>query len=365
VTWTDFSGLGGDNSVTSIKAQGFTATGVKIGGEILVNTITSGGQMDPSITASGPNGFLVAWTDIGTASGVQAQLFTFASADENTALTLNVAAAVTDTDGSETLALVASSIPVGATLSDGVNSFTATTGQTSVDISTWTLAKLTITPSLNFTGDFPLTFTATTTDHATLSSGAVTDTRSVSQTIDVIVTPVAGSGSGISHAAVLAGSDSNVVGSAGNDTLQGGSGNDVLTGGGGNDTYVFGRGGGQDRIVNGAPGSAGPSGELDFAAGIRTDQLWFQRDGNDLSIAVMGSQDKVTVADWFNAGASQRQEIKTADGSSIGSSLAQLVQAMATYSAAHPGFDATAIAQAPTDQNLQNTIAASWHGSTG
>ena len=124
-----------------------------------------------------------------TAGGVQAQLFTLTSTDENTALALNVAAAVTDTDGSETLALVASSIPVGATLSDGVNSFTASAGQTSVDISTWTLANLTITPALNFTGDFQLTFTATTTDHATLSSGAVTDTRSVSQTIDVIVTP--------------------------------------------------------------------------------------------------------------------------------------------------------------------------------
>ena len=167
-----FSGLGGDNSASSIKAQRFSATGAKIGGEILVNTLTSGGQMDPAITASGPNGFLVAWTDTGT-GGVQAQLFTLTSTDENTALALNVAAAVTDTDGSETLALVASSIPVGATLSDGVNSFTASAGQTSVNISTWTLANLTITPALNFTGDFQLTFTATTTDHATLSSGAV------------------------------------------------------------------------------------------------------------------------------------------------------------------------------------------------
>ena len=90
--------------------------------------------MDPAITASGPNGFLVAWTDTGNTGGVQAQLFTLTSTDENTALALNVAAAVTDTDGSETLALVASSIPVGATLSDGVNRFTASAGQTSVDI---------------------------------------------------------------------------------------------------------------------------------------------------------------------------------------------------------------------------------------
>ena len=59
------------------------------------------------------------------------------------------------------------------------------------------------------------------------------------------------------------------------------------------------------------------------------------------------------------------QDIKTADGASIGANVAQLVQAMASYSAGHPGFDATATAQAPNDPNLQNTIAASWHGSTG
>src|SRR5439155_18768911 len=137
-----------------------------------------------------------------------------------------------------------------------VNRFTATDGHTNVDISSWTLANLTVTPTLDFTGDFQLTFTATATDHATLSSGTATNTRSVSQTIDVIVTPAAESG--IAHAAALAGSSPDVIGSAGNDTLQGGSGHDVLTGGGGNDTYVFGRGGGQDRIVNGTPGNARP-----------------------------------------------------------------------------------------------------------
>ena len=79
----------------------------------------------------------------------------------------------------------------------------------------------------------------------------------------------------------------------------------------------------------------------------------------------MGSHDKITVADWFNAGASQLQDIKTADGSHIGSNLAQLVQAMANYSADHPGFDATATAQAPNDPSLQNTIAASWRSSAG
>jgi hypothetical protein len=43
------------------------------------------------------------------------------------------------------------------------------------------------------------------------------------------------------------------------------------------------------------------------------------------------------------------------------SAVAQLVQAMATYSAGNPGFDPTSVAQAPNDAGLQTTIAASWH----
>ena len=52
---------------------------------------------------------------------------------------LNVAYLVNDKDGSETLSVSVSAIPVGATLTDGVNSFTATAGQTSVDISGWSI----------------------------------------------------------------------------------------------------------------------------------------------------------------------------------------------------------------------------------
>jgi hypothetical protein len=34
---------------------------------------------------------------------------------------------------------------------------------------------------------------------------------------------------------------------------------------------------------------------------------------------------------------------------------------MATYSAAHPGFDPTQVSQHPTDTALQNAVAAAWH----
>ena len=140
-----------------------------------------------------------------------------------------------------------------------------------------------------------------------------------------------------------------------------GSGTDVLTGGGGNDTDQFGHGGGQDRIVNGTATSTAASGKLDFGASISANQLWFQRNGNDLTIEVMGSHDQVTVGGWFSGAGSQLAGIKTADGMTLDTGVSQLVQAMAAYSSAHAGFDPTAVTQAPADTSLQNTLAASWH----
>jgi len=39
----------------------------------------------------------------------------------------------------------------------------------------------------------------------------------------------------------------------------------------------------------------------------------------------------------------------------------QLVQSMAAYSAANPGFNPTTATQVPNDPNLQSAIAAAWH----
>ena len=196
VAWKDESEQGADNSDYSVKAQVLDANGNRIGGEFLINTSTTGGQQMPSIAAL-PNGsFIVTFTDDGVADGqndaVKAQIFSIGNAAENTAVKLNLAANVTDRDGSETLAVSVSTIPVGVTLTDGVNSFTATTGHTSVDISTWSFGNLTVTPALNFTGDIKLTVNATATDHAVLSTGPVTNSKTVSQTIDIVVAPLKG-----------------------------------------------------------------------------------------------------------------------------------------------------------------------------
>ena len=67
------------------------------------------------------------------------------------------------TGDSNTLAsLVVSAIPIGATLSDGTHAFTATIGNTSVDVSSWTLTSLTVTPT-NDT-NFSLSVTASAKD---------------------------------------------------------------------------------------------------------------------------------------------------------------------------------------------------------
>lgn len=106
--------------------------------------------------------------------------------DEDTAIAVDLTAALTDTDGSETLSLVVSAIPVGATLSDGINSFTATVTGTEIDISPWNQAELTITAPSDSDGDIQLTVTATATE-----GGPGGDTASTVGTIDVAVNAVA------------------------------------------------------------------------------------------------------------------------------------------------------------------------------
>ena len=101
-----------------------------------------------------------------------------ASGDEDTAIPLSIASALTDTDGSETLAVTVAGVPAGAVLSAGSDQgggvWTLTPAQ---------LAGLTVTPPADSDGDFTLTVTSTSTDGS--------DTASTVDTIDVTVDAVA------------------------------------------------------------------------------------------------------------------------------------------------------------------------------
>lgn len=164
---------------------------------------------------------------------------------------------------------------------------------------------------------------------------------------------------GTTSAASTAPAATTVAGTAGNDTLAATSaGNEILVGNGGYDTYQFGRGDGVDTIKNGLSTNSGPSGELDL--GVDADQIWVKRVGLNLQVDILGTNDKATIFDWYLNPTHQLQDIKTADGNMVDTQLAQLVQAMATYTTAN-GFNPATATQMPGDPALQAAMAAAWH----
>lgn len=76
VIWWDSSGLGGDTSPPGIKAQIFNSAGTPVGGEFLVNTSTFSSQYQPTVAALPGGGFVAAWQDYsGGASVISVQRF--------------------------------------------------------------------------------------------------------------------------------------------------------------------------------------------------------------------------------------------------------------------------------------------------
>jgi VCBS repeat-containing protein len=92
---------------------------------------------------------------------------------EDSAVPLSaIGVALRDTDGSEILTLTIGAIPVGATLSDGTHSFTATLDHAVADVTGWNLGKLTIMPPKDFNGQFALKVVATSTEQANRSQAS-------------------------------------------------------------------------------------------------------------------------------------------------------------------------------------------------
>jgi hypothetical protein len=126
--WTDFIGTGGAQTIKIVTTPSvFNATG-------------RGAMLDNLTLTEGFNN--TGYKN----SPVQLQTISVTSVDD---------------DGSEDSGLTVSSIPVGYTLSDGVHTFTASAGNTSVDVSDWDwgYGSLSILPVANFFGSFDLTLT--------------------------------------------------------------------------------------------------------------------------------------------------------------------------------------------------------------
>ncbi|NML27864.1 calcium-binding protein [Zoogloea dura] len=90
-----------------------------------------------------------------------------------------------------------------------------------------------------------------------------------------------------------------LIGNANNNTLDGMGGNDTLCGGAGNNTYLFGKGDGNDLITAFDDATAGKLNTLLFKSGVTTDDVSLGRSDGDLVITLRGTNDSVTVQDFF------------------------------------------------------------------
>jgi Ca2+-binding RTX toxin-like protein len=151
--------------------------------------------------------------------------------------------------------------------------------------------------------------------------------------------------------------DDTLDGGAGNDTLDGGAGDDTLDGGTGNDTYRFGRGSGKDTINNyDATGSEND--RVVIGAGVSENQIWFKRMDNDLQLTLIGTNDMLTVRNWYSDSAHR------VDGFDLGSGkrllegqVDALVSAMASFAPPAPGQTSIPTAYQTA---LNPVIAANW-----
>lgn len=93
--------------------------------------------------------------------------------------------------------------------------------------------------------------------------------------------------------------DDIINGGDGDDYINGGAGNDTLSGGAGSDTYVFGQGSGQDNIT-GFDISPQRLDVLKIVGGLTLSDLEVSRVDRDVLVRINGSNDVITLGDFFN-----------------------------------------------------------------
>jgi Ca2+-binding RTX toxin-like protein len=149
----------------------------------------------------------------------------------------------------------------------------------------------------------------------------------------------------------------------GNDILHGGPGFDQVKGGRGDDTYLFNLGDDID-VINERQGED----ILRFGEGITEDDLWLWRDHKDLNIGIIGTEDQVTIEDWYRKNHHKRgwhnnndnriEQIELSGGLVLlEGQIQQLVDAMASFSVQKSG--SLDVPQAIQD-DVQSVIAVSW-----
>jgi Ca2+-binding RTX toxin-like protein len=145
--------------------------------------------------------------------------------------------------------------------------------------------------------------------------------------------------------------DGNIGQYVGND-YTGGTGNDTLRGTSSNDTYHYAVGDGADTL-NEISGS-----DLMILNGINHDQLWFQREGDDLVMSLIGTDDRITFNDWYLSNSNQVETIEASDDQWLtNTALDQLVTAMSILT---PPAMGEMTLPADLQQELSPVLASAW-----
>lgn len=158
------------------------------------------------------------------------------------------------------------------------------------------------------------------------------------------------------------GADDRIDGGPGDDFIAGGRGADHLRGGAGNDTYLFERGDGRDTLDN--RGSApGDEDVLRFGEGIGREDLWFRREGRNLSVRLLGGDDRITVNGWYEREQDRLDRLELSGGEHLtAADVERLVQAMAAFDPDRLGVADTGLTVLPDP--VRAVVATAWKRET-
>ncbi|MBL7005308.1 MAG: hypothetical protein ISR69_14915 [Gammaproteobacteria bacterium] len=120
-----------------------------------------------------------------------------------------------------------------------------------------------------------------------------------------------------------------ITGSEGSDNIIGGKGNDTLRGGAGSDTYSFDLNFGIDTIIN--QDSSINKVDTAYFSDASFDELWFSRNSNHLQITQSGTDNQITVRNWYSNSEYQMDSIETDSSVLLNNQVELLVSAMASY----------------------------------
>lgn len=149
----------------------------------------------------------------------------------------------------------------------------------------------------------------------------------------------------------------NLIGGNGSDKLYGGAGKDTLKGGKGNDSYFFDLGDGVDTVNNASNSYLSDVDSINFLERINSEDLWFSKKNNHLLIDIIGTNDQVKVKNWYKDDKFKLDQFVTESAALEMSSVEQLVQAMAAFSAPQ-GLGAEFTSE--MEAQLQPALAAAW-----